>query len=144
MLYTKNVSLEDALQQMTMRAGAPGFVGKREDPDELTRVVRVVAEGFPCFSAELAAQTDSSATPNPRVTNTKVANRDAAPSATSGRSTDLGFSSRCHTRRALHRMIASDSHFDHAKTKTAVNSLTSNQPLADDEFFRPAEFSDRQ
>ncbi|WP_321883865.1 response regulator [Burkholderia cepacia] len=116
MLYTKNVSLEDALDytlgpgeidrlnlvrvvntrfpdcrilmmsssdtpataQMTMPAGAPGFFGKREDPGKLTHAVRVVAEGFPCFSAELAAQMDSSATPNPRVTNTKVANRDAA------------------------------------------------------------------
>ena len=63
---------------MTMPAGAPGFFGKSEDPGKLTHAVRVVAEGFPCFSAELAAQMDSSATPNPRVTNTKVANRDAA------------------------------------------------------------------
>ena len=59
-----------------MPAGAPGFFGKSEDPGKLTHAVRVVAEGFPCFSAELAAQMDSSATPS--VTNTKVANRDAA------------------------------------------------------------------
>lgn len=85
-----------ATAKMTMRAGALGFFGKSEDLGELTYAIRVVAEGGPYISAELADRIGSSANPKPRVDSMKVANRDPAPPAEPGLSADLGLSSREH------------------------------------------------
>ncbi|WP_175854180.1 cable pilus system response regulator transcription factor CblR [Burkholderia anthina] len=85
-----------ATVNMTMRAGALGFFGKSEDLGELAHAIRVVAAGRSYISTELAARMESSATPDPRVADTKAASGDATPSPESGLSADLRLSPREH------------------------------------------------
>ncbi len=87
-----------AMVNMTMRAGALGFFGKSEDLDELEYAIRVVANGRPYISTDLAARMESSAMPDPRVAEAeaKAARGDGAPSIESGLSVDLRLSPREH------------------------------------------------
>ncbi|ONY50428.1 cable pilus system response regulator transcription factor CblR [Burkholderia cenocepacia] len=85
-----------ATVSMTMRAGALGFFGKSEDLGELAHAIRVVANGRPYISAELAARMESSATPDPRMADTKAAGGDGTLTPESGPSADLRLSPREH------------------------------------------------
>ncbi|KVN02053.1 cable pilus system response regulator transcription factor CblR [Burkholderia stagnalis] len=85
-----------ATVNMTMRAGALGFVGKSEDLGELAHAIRVVANGRPYISTELAERITSSETPDPRVAEPRPANGDAAAPADAGPSADLRLSPREH------------------------------------------------
>ncbi|MPV67076.1 cable pilus system response regulator transcription factor CblR [Burkholderia sp. BE17] len=84
-----------ATVNMTMRAGALGFFGKSEDLGELAHAIRVVASGRSYISAELAARMESSATPDPRMADTKAAG-DGTLSPESASSADLRLSPREH------------------------------------------------
>ncbi|WP_175756442.1 cable pilus system response regulator transcription factor CblR [Burkholderia cepacia] len=84
-----------ATVNMTMRAGALGFFGKSEDLGELAHAIRVVAGGRPYISAELAARMESSATPDPRMADTKAAGDGTLPPE-SASSAELRLSPREH------------------------------------------------
>jgi DNA-binding NarL/FixJ family response regulator len=81
---------------MTMRAGALGFFCKSEELGELAHAIRVVANGRPYISAELAARMESSEMPDPRMADTKAAGGEVAQASESVLSQDLPLSPREH------------------------------------------------
>ncbi|MGU7811207.1 cable pilus system response regulator transcription factor CblR [Burkholderia sp. AW49-1] len=85
-----------ATVNMTMRAGALGFFSKSEDLGELAYAIRMVANGRPYISTDLAARIESSATPGSRVEEAKAASGDGAPPVESGLSADLRLTPREH------------------------------------------------
>ncbi len=139
-----------ATVNMTMHAGALGFFGKSEDLDELAYAIRVVANGRPYISTNLAARMESSATPDPRVAEAKAASGDGAPSIESGLSVDLRLSPREHEvlRCFLAGMSVSDiaSKFSRSRKTISAQKQSAFRKLgirSDAEFFTSRKLMER-